>query len=272
MKKNPLLEKLNSGQRIYGSAIISASKIWSNAVKSANLDFVFIDTEHIPLGRETVSEMCVLYSALNLNPIVRIPSPDPYAACTMLDGGAVGILVPYIETKEQVKEIVGATKYRPIKGKRLNEFLTDNSKIKPNLKEYIDNRCKNNLLFINIESEPAVKDLSKILSVDGIDGVIIGPHDLSCSLGIPEEYDNPEFDKYVKQIIKIASKKNIPVGIHLSEDPQYQIKWGNLGIKIILHSSDFAIYSKSLVSDINKIRQGLENYQNGEMQNKSIII
>ncbi|MCB0731946.1 MAG: aldolase [Ignavibacteriae bacterium] len=267
-----LKEKLQSGKRIYGTAIVSPSKIWSNAVRSANLDFVFIDTEHIPLGRETVSEMCMLYSALNLNPIVRIPSPDPYTACTVLDGGAVGILVPYIETKEQVKELVGATKLRPIKGKKLNQFLDDPKSITPKLKKYIDERCKNNLLFINIESEPAVKNLSQILSVDGIDGIIIGPHDLSCSMGISEEYDHPKFEKAVKQIINKAAKKNIPVGIHLSEEPSYQIKWGNLGMNIILHSSDISIFSKNLVHDINEIKQGLEDVSSKSISKKSIII
>jgi 4-hydroxy-2-oxoheptanedioate aldolase len=272
MNKTTLKEKLKSGYKIYGTAIVSSSKIWSNAVKNANLDFVFIDTEHIPLGRETVSEMCILYSALNLNPIVRIPSPDIFTACTTLDGGAVGILVPYIETKDQVKQLVGATKFRPIKGKKLDQILEDPKRIDSKLKKYIDERCKNNLLFINIESEPAVKNLSQILSIDGIDGIIIGPHDLSCSLGIPEEYDNPIFEKSVKQIISKASKKNIPVGIHLSEDPEYQIKWGKLGMKIILHSSDISIFSKNLYSDINNIKLGLESSKNLNNQKKSIII
>lgn len=77
-----LKKKLNSGKRIYGTAIVSSSTKWVEVVKQANLDFVFLDTEHIPLGRETLSNMCTIYSAIGIPPMVRIPSPDPYNACT----------------------------------------------------------------------------------------------------------------------------------------------------------------------------------------------
>ncbi len=64
------------------------------------------------MGRETLANLCSLYSASGIPPIVRIPSPDPYIACTTLDGGASAILVPYVETVDQVKALVGAAKYR----------------------------------------------------------------------------------------------------------------------------------------------------------------
>ena len=72
--------KLRHGERLYGSAILSSSTHWPRAVKQTGLDFVFLDTEHITLGRETLSNMCLLYAALGLPPIVRIPSPYPYQA------------------------------------------------------------------------------------------------------------------------------------------------------------------------------------------------
>ena len=89
-----LKEKLKSGKRIYGILIVSSSATWAKAVRQANLDFVFIDTEHFPLGRETVANMCAIYSEMGIAPMVRIPSPDPFSACTALDGGASVILAP----------------------------------------------------------------------------------------------------------------------------------------------------------------------------------
>jgi len=77
------------------------------------MDYALICTEHIPPGRTEVGMMCQYFSARGISPIVRVPSPDPIAIATMLDGGADGIVVPYVETVEEVKAIVGVVKYRP---------------------------------------------------------------------------------------------------------------------------------------------------------------
>ena len=254
-----LKKKLISGKRIYGTAIISPSPIWAKVVKQANLDFVFLDTEHIPLGRETLSNMCTIYSALGISPMVRIPSPDPVQACTALDGGATAILAPYIESVEQVKALVGAVKYRPLKGKKLQQILDGNEIPDEKLKNYIDERCKNNLLFINIESKPAIENLQALLSVPGLDGVIIGPHDLSCSIGLPEEYTHPVFEKTVTKIIKKCNKRNMGIGIHLSEGPEQQVKWAKAGMNIILHSSDISLFGKILNQEILTIKTKLKD-------------
>ena len=271
MKAIELKEKLKSGERIYGTAIVSQSTMWPSAVKNAGLDFVFIDTEHVALGRETVSNMCNIYSALGLPPIVRIPSPDPYQACTILDGGASAILAPYVESVDQVKELVGAVKYRPLKGQKLKQVLNDPNVIDSKLQNYIDDRCKNYLLFINIESMPAVENLSELLSIQGIDGVIIGPHDLSCSMGLPEEYNNPDFVKVVEEIIHQCNKRNLGIGIHLSEEAEQQVKWAKKGVNIILHSSDISLFGKALTQDIQKIQTSL-NDGASDKDTKTIII
>ena len=123
MHDKSLIKLLQANQRIYGTAIISSSPVWSSALSPAGLDFVFLDTEHIPLDRKTLSWMCQTYNAQGLVPIVRIPKPDPFKACMVLDGGARGIIAPYIESEEQVRVLVGATKMRPLKGKRLERIL-----------------------------------------------------------------------------------------------------------------------------------------------------
>ena len=254
-----LKKKLNSGKRIYGTAIVSSSTKWVEVVKQANLDFVFLDTEHIPLGRETLSNMCTIYSAIGIPPMVRIPSPDPYNACTTLDGGASAILAPYVETAEQVRGLAGAVKYRPLKGKKLQQILDGNEVIEEKLKNYIDESCKDNLLFINVESLPAVDNLQELLSVPGLDGVIIGPHDLSCSMGLPEEYTNPVFEETVSGIIKECNRRNLGIGIHLSGEPEQQVKWARAGVNIIIHSSDVSLFGKILNHEISTIKSELED-------------
>lgn len=250
-----LLDKLKNGSTVYGTCITSYAPLWSKAAKNAGLDFAFLDTEHVPLERMEVAALCQLYSAQGIAPIVRIPSPDPFAACQMIDAGAEGVLAPYIENIKQVKELVGALKYRPLKGRRLQEALDNPASLEPELAAYLQNYNRGNICIINIESVPAFEKLDELLDVPGVDAVFIGPHDLSVSLGIPEQYDHPKFEKVVRFIIHKCRAKNVAVGIHFSESPDRQVKWIKEGANIIIHSSDIVIFSQQLAKDINQIRK-----------------
>jgi 2-keto-3-deoxy-L-rhamnonate aldolase RhmA len=257
MDNSDFPKQLRSGRRLYGTMITSVSPLWPPAVKRAGADFVFIDTEHTPIDRSDLAQMCLAYKALGLPPLVRIPSPDPYEACQVLDGGAMGVLAPYIEHPQQVQSLVGATKLRPLKGERLEEALRDRSCLGPELCEYLNRRNASNFLLVNIESVPAMQRLGQILAVPGLDGVIIGPHDLSVSLGVPEQYENPRFDKALEEIIREVRAKGLGVGVHFPQDPNLQIKWAPKGVNIILYSSDIRLFQQALAKDITTIRQAM---------------
>lgn len=115
MKGNEIIECLRSGKRVYGTLTVSTSPMWPKVVKSLGVDFVFIDTEHIPIDRNELSWMCIAYQNMDIAPIVRIQSPDPYLASMALDGGASGVIAPYIESVDQVLDLVGAVKKNPSK-------------------------------------------------------------------------------------------------------------------------------------------------------------
>jgi len=257
MTGSEFLQQLKSAKRLYGTAITSSSPLWPPAIKRAGVDFVFIDTEHIPFDRVTLAQMCLAYRALGLPPLVRIPSPDPYEACQVLDAGAAGVLAPYIERPEQVSRLVGATKLRPLKGERLEEALKNRDSLGPELNDYLNSRNTENFLMINVESVPALDRLEQILAVPGLDGVIVGPHDLSVSLGLPEQYSNPQFEKALEKIISKASNKGLGIGIHFPGDCELQIRWAKRGLNIILHSSDIFLFERSLQSDLSTVRQAL---------------
>ena len=257
MDVKDFLDRLKKGKRLYGTAILSPSPLWPSAVKSAGVDFVFIDTEHIPLERTTLAQMCVAYKALGLPPLVRIPSPDPHEARKVLDGGASGILVPYVESEEQVRELVGAVKLRPLKGERLTKALQDQDALEAKLRDYLRAWNQENFLLINVESVPAMERLDSILAEPGLDGVIIGPHDLSISLGLPEQYHDPRFEQAVQHIISRVREKDLSVGIHLSEGAESQIQWVKAGANIIMHSSDIALFQQRLKEDIAAMRRAL---------------
>ena len=111
--------------------------------------------------------------------------------------------------------------------------------------------------MINIESVPALERLEDILAEPGLDGVIIGPHDLSISLGLPEQYHNPRFEDVVGTIISKVREKGLGVGIHFSQEAELQIKWAKAGANIIMHSSDITLFQQRLKEDVTTIRRAL---------------
>lgn len=259
-----MLQKLKSGKNVYGTCFTSTAPGWPIVLKNAGLDFAFIDTEHTALNRADMAKMCQNVQAYGITPIVRIPSPDPYLACQCIDGGAKGVIAPYLESVEQIRELVGATKFRPLKGEVLQKVLNGEQVLSVEMKAYLDNYNKGNICIANIESVPAINKLNALLSVPGLDAVFIGPHDLSISLGIPEQYDHPEFEKAVKHIIHTTRNKGLSIAIHFSLEPQRQAKWVKEGVNIVVHSTDIALFSQKLNADINAIKKAIGDTTNDD--------
>ncbi len=257
MNGKQLSEALKKGKQVYGTLIVSTSPKSADLVNKIGLDFVFIDTEHMPIDRNTLSWMCHTYGALNIAPIVRIPSPNPYEACEALDGGAAGIVAPYVETVDQVKALRGAVKLRPLKGKKVQDALDGRKELERDLTSYIETRNEGNVLIINIESKPAVENLDELIKVPQLDGVLIGPHDLSCSLDIAEQYKDSLFDKTVKTIIKKARAAGIGAGIHYFWDIEHEIDWLKCGLNMLIHSSDTVLFAKTMKNDMITIKKAL---------------
>src|SRR2546423_35938 len=223
MNGRDIIQNLHEGRRVFSSAMVSTSPLWPSLVKQAGVDFVFVDTEHTPIDRQTLSWICQTYQALGVPPVVRLPCNDPFEACKALDAGAGGIIGPYLETADQGRGLVGAVKLRPLKGRRLAEALHDRSALEPELAEDLEARNGDKILIANIESVPAIENLHDICSVPGLDAVLIGPHDLSCSLGIPEQYAHPRFDEAVRAIFRVAREHRVGAGIHFWLDVEQEV-------------------------------------------------
>jgi 4-hydroxy-2-oxoheptanedioate aldolase len=253
MENLELKQKLKEGDLVLGTLIVSTSPFWPKILKDCSLDFIFIDTEHIAISRETLSWMCRTYSAMGLPPLVRMKSPDQYIATQFLDDGAAGIISPYTETVAQVKDLVGSTKKRPLKGNRLDHLMAGND-LEKSLNNYVNKFNDNNLLVLNIESKPAVENLDHILEIEGIDAIQIGPHDLTTSLGIPEEYDNIIYLNTVETIFKKARSKSVGAGIHAWGTPEYQKRLLDMGANMLIHKADAIFFKDGLENDLNEIR------------------
>jgi 4-hydroxy-2-oxoheptanedioate aldolase len=259
MTGREIIEALHAGRYVFASAVVGMSPQWPDLAKKTGIDFVFVDTEHIPLDRQTLSYLCQTYQALGLPPVVRIPCNDPFEACKALDAGAGGIIGPYLETAEQARALVGAVKLRPLKGRRLAEALRDRNTLEPELADYLEKRNGDKIFIANIESVPAIENLHDICSVQGLDAVLIGPHDLSCSLGIPEQYTHPRFDEAVRTIFRIAREHGVGAGIHFWLGMEQEITWAKAGGNLVMHSSDLAAFSRTLKAEIDQLRSALKS-------------
>lgn len=199
---------------------------------------------------------------MGLAPVVRIPSPDPYQATVALDDGACGVIAPYVESASQVKALRDAVKLRPLRGEKLRRVLAGEEELELELANYIEQYNSEHVLIVNIESQPALENLDEILSVPQLDAVLIGPHDLSCSLGIPENYTHPLFLEATETIIKQARSKGIGVGSHFTGNINQEIEWARNGGNLIVHGSDIFTFIDTMRNDIRQMREQLDTETN----------
>jgi 2-keto-3-deoxy-L-rhamnonate aldolase RhmA len=148
-------------------------------------------------------------------------------------------------------------KWRPLKGRRLAEAVRDPALMEPELRSYLEKRNGDKILIANIESVPAIEALDEICSVPGLDAVLIGPHDLSCSLGIPEQYDHPRFDEAVRTIFRIARGRGVGAGIHFWLSVEREIAWSKAGGNLVMHASDIATITRHLKAEVQQLREAL---------------
>jgi len=222
-------------------------------------DFIFICNEHMPIDRTETAMMCQFYAAKGISPVVRIPTPQAHYAAMALDGGAQGIVVPYVETVEEVQEIVGAVKYRPLKGKKLRDYLDGTTEPSPEITAFLEKFNRNNYVIIGIESVAGYDNLDAMLAIPGVDGVFVGPHDMTVSMDIPEQYDHPEFVAMLEDILTRCKAAGVGAGVHLSQMVADDTRFTNLiekGMNWVLYGADIAL----LVGEMRKRLDGFRTH------------
>jgi len=260
-----LPEILRRADVAYGTLMVSSHPAFTTAASGCGLDFVFVDTEHVPLDRDELAQMCQTYSALGLPPLVRIPKADPVLARAVMDAGACGVVASYCETVEQVHDLRRAVKMKPLQGELLELAMSDPAKFEeenPKTAAFIKERNAHVALVLNIESRAAIRDLDKLLAVPGVDGVLIGPHDLSCSLGVPEDFASDEFQQAIKTIFEKARAAGVGAGIHQGMPPttpgmtpEFASKWiSEYGCNVYVHAADVNLFSTQLKTHLSQIQ------------------
>jgi len=205
-------------------------------IGQSGYDWVAIDMEH---GAISLHQLPGLFRALELGdtlPLVRVAHGDEKDCKQALDAGAGGIIVPMVESAKQLEKVRDVTRWPPA-GKRGVAFSRANLFGK-NFDDYIE-EAQQPLLVAMIEHLNAVGELDDILQVRGLDAILIGPYDLSASMGVTANFDHPEFIKVVRGIRSKSKSANIPCGVHVVSPSidDLQEKVGD-GYRFIAYSID----------------------------------
>lgn len=250
-----LRKKLENGGIVYGTMLsLSRNPRWARVIGQLKFDYVIIDNEHSPYSRGEVADFIAAISVTGTTPIIRVPIPSSHYVTMAVDAGAHGVLAPYCETVDEVKEVVGAAKWRPLKGALVRRVMETGEFPSQASKEYLQNINANSIVMIGIESVPAVENLENILQVKGIDAIFVGPNDLSISMGIPNQYEHPDFEEMLRFIIRTCAARNIPVAVHL-HSVATTTRWMKEGVRFVLHITDTRAMQQGFRNDFEAIRK-----------------
>lgn len=229
---------LKSRKRMYGTMFVQTRQgPQDDAVAKLGLDFLIVDNEHSPYSRAETADWAKKLASMGVMPIVRVPVPQSHYITMALDAGAQGILAPYIERVEQVEECVAAAKWLPLKGDVVNRIVKEGRFPSDDTRKHLEERNKNNVLVIGIESVPAMERLDDLLSVPGVDAAFVGPNDLSIQLGVPANYHHPKYIEAVKHIHETCVRKKVPLVIHFFTHEMAE-PFIKEGIHFVLFGSD----------------------------------
>lgn len=256
MQGAQLRKALQAGRRVYGIGLEGyVQPRWPRFFSRFDLDFVFLDSEHAPTDPMQQAWAVQAYAALGIAPLLRIPEASASLAAQALDAGAQGIIVPYVETVAQVKELVGAVRYRPFRGQRLARVLDGERPPSAATADYLQLVNENNLLVIMIESQAGLDNLEEMLQVDGVDGVLIGPNDLSISLGVPDETTHPKFESAVQHVIRLCRHYEVGAGVHFTEAKiDIEKRWIDWGCNLIVHLTDTLMIAYGIEAGLQALR------------------
>ena len=201
-------------------------------------DFIMVDGEHAPQTTVGVQQQFQAISCSDSTPIARLSSDDPDLIRVYLDMGALGIFVPFINSAQQARLGAESLRYPPAGTRGYGPARASAYGLN---QDYFKEANENILYLANIEHEDAIRNIDEILAVDAVDSFIVGPCDLSISLGIPMDFEHPKFRDAIKTVLKAAENSKKPAGIGMygdSTNPDDIKRFIDQGFRLMLAGGD----------------------------------
>lgn len=254
MRENPIKRKLAAGGSVVGTMFMEfATDGIGRIAAAAGAEFGVFDREHSDWDHETIKRLMATTRPTQMTPLVRVPALDYNQISRALDAGAMGIVAPFVDSAEQAKHVVDCVRYPPEgrRGVAFNIAHDDYTGGSPAEKMAHFNR--ETLVVVQIESSRGLEDVERIASVEGVDAVWIGQFDLTASLGIPGQFDNPQYHEAVARILRACEQGGKAAGygtLFLDE----LVRRRDQGFRFLVYTADIWIYQRALRDGLRTIR------------------
>jgi len=222
-------------------------------LKSAGCDFTFLDMEHSGFSIETIKSAIRYFEAAELPILIRVPSQDYHFLARAMDMGAEGLMAPMVSTAEQARHIINSMKYHPA-GSRGVALQIAHDRYRPgSVADKFAAANKRSTFFCLIETAEGVKNIDEIAALEGLDCLWVGHFDLSVSLGIPGQFDNPTFIEAMDRVVAAAKKHNKSLGRLVSSVQQGADCFAQ-GFDFICYSGDVWVLHDAMADATSKLR------------------
>jgi len=193
------------------------------------------------------------FKATTVAPFVRVPSPDYHFLARIMDAGALGVMVPNVETPETAKSIVDAVKYAPLgrRGVGLGSAHTDYRN--PDPAAYFAGSNATSTVICQIESTRGVENAEAIAATAGVDVLWVGHFDLTQSMGVPAQFHHPDFLMSLRTVVEVCRRHGKLAGIQPGTQAQ-AAEWMGLGFNVISFGTDTAVYRNALAAALAGLR------------------
>jgi len=248
-----LKKKLENNELSIGSWISLAHPSIAEIMAQSGFDWLVVDLEHSVITIREAEEIIRIIDLSGVTPLVRLTSNNADQIKRIMDAGSHGIIVPMVNSADDARRAVAAVKYSPagIRGYGLARAQGYGAKFK----EYLDWEKEQTIVIVQIEHIEAVKNMQEILSVNGVDGFIVGPYDLTGSMGIPGDFTHPDYLTAMETIKRISEEMNVPGGIHIVEPEPDQLNLKiDEGYTFIAYSVDIRMLHSACITGLNSVR------------------
>ena len=252
-----LREKLDAGQVCLGMGLTLTDPSVTEAMGD-RLDFIWMDLEHNPTNLESLLSHLIAARASGVPAIVRVPSEDVGWIKRVLDSGAEGIILPRAYSADEIRQFVSHCRYPPLGTRGFGPRRpTDYGRFGG--QAYLEHANKNLFVAAQIETVEALEQLDDILTIAGLDSLVIGPYDLSGSMGIPGQVHAPQVLDAIQTVASRARAAGKYVGIGMGADREHALEAAGLGVQWIQAGNDFEYMLGHCEQLHTDIRRGLES-------------
>jgi len=256
VRPNTVRRTLRQGGVAIGTLVFEFSTPGIGRIAAnAGADFVLFDTEHTGWSLDTVRLLTATARAADVVPLVRVPAAQYHLIARPLDIGALGVMVPMVETEDQARLIVASAMYPPL-GRRGAAFgLAHDDYTGGDVPAKMQSANEEILLIAQIETAAGVENVERIAAVERIDVLWIGHFDLTSSLGIPGQFDHPAYLRAVDRVLEACQRRNKAAGFMVASVEEGRAKRAQ-GFRCLAYWGDLWIYAEALHRGIAGIRRG----------------